>query len=72
VPPGPGETDQRAREVERPYPISTSGFFFPARSDQAPEKSFRRLAVVSATPSIRPRAAGPDASVVARNTGSSG
>jgi len=61
----------RARE-ERPYPAITSGFFLPLRSDQTPEKSLSRLAVVSATPSISPRTAGPAARVTVRKTGRSG
>jgi hypothetical protein len=57
---------------DRKYPASTSGFFFPRRSDQTPEKSLRSEAVASATPSMIPRAAGPAPSVTVRNTGRRG
>jgi hypothetical protein len=57
---------------ERRYPATTSGFFFPTLSDQAPENSFRSEAVASATPSMIPRTAGPAPSVAVRKTGSRG
>ena len=41
-------------KVEIPYPMAMSHLRWPRRSESQPEKTFNRLAVLSAIPSIRP------------------
>ncbi len=54
------------------YPTRMSGLRRRARSDHAPESIFMSEAVASATPSIRPSAAGPAFRLRVRKSGRSG
>jgi hypothetical protein len=54
------------------YPSTTRGFRRRTRSDQTPDPIFVSDAVDSATPSIRPIAAGPAPSVFVKKPGRSG
>src|SRR6185369_2002144 len=47
------------KKLERLYPRTMMGFRFRTRSAQMPEKTFKRAAVDSATPSMTPKAMGP-------------
>jgi len=58
--------------VDREYPIPTNNFRFFILSENQPEKTFKILAVVSATPSMSPMNALSTPSVTDKNTGSKG